>query len=252
MARTGDIYCMIIPTDIRPIDYLKGSNEYIFVTAGFILRVNYVDRHFELETPNKLAYYENFDLLKSPPEWLETIDFGIVDWIRAAINWNSEQPLPENNTVPFSFKVEGVVYSGTFNPRTNNLSLWIPGKTIICKRDAITTEFPEIQFMDRGELISKVTDIIINKIKAGQPSENADYPPALPLVFRTTSFVAGYRMYDFDYNVELDLALLIIPEREVQANLLTIETDALELAELHQGMLFDMIRSVVYEKSPSE
>lgn len=252
MVLTGDIYCMIIPTDIRPIDYLKGSNEYIFVTAGFILRVNYVDRHFELETPNKLAYYENFDLLKSPPEWFETIDFGIVDWIRAAINWNSEQPLPENNTVPFSFKVEGVVYSGTFNPRTNNLSLWIPAKTIVCRRDAITTEFPEIQFLDRGELISKVTDIIIDKIKSDQSSENADYPPVLPLVFRPETIVAGYRMYDFDYNAELDLALLILPEREVQANLLTIETDALELAELHQGMLYDMIRSVVYEKSPSE
>ena len=251
MALTGDIYCMIIPTDIRPIDYLKGSNEYIFVTAGFILRVNYVDRHFELETPNKLAYYESFELLKSPPEWFETIDFGIVDWIRGAVNWNSEQPLPENNTIPFSFVVEGVVYRGAFNPRTNNISLWVPAKTIICRRDAITTEFPEIQFMDRGELISKVTDIIIDKIKSEQSSENADYPPALPLVFRPETIVAGYRMYDFDYNAELDLALLIISEREIQANLLTIETDALELAELHQGMLYDTIRSVVYEKSPS-
>lgn len=252
MALTGDIYCMIIPTDIRPIDYLNGSNQFIFVTAEFILRVNYVDRYFELETPDNLSYHEKFEVLNSPPEWIETIDFGIVEWIRAAVNWNSEQPLPENNSVPFSFEVEGVVYRGVFNPRTNNLSLWVPAKTIVCRRDAITTEFPEIQFMDRGELISKVTDIIIDKIKSDQPSENADFPPVLPLVFRPTSFVAGYRMYDFDYNVELDLALLIIPEREIQANLLTIETDALELAELHQGMLFDMIRSVVYEKSPSE
>lgn len=252
MVLTGDIYYMIIPADIRPIDYLKASNEYIFITAEFILRVNYDSRYFELETPDRRSYHENFELLKSPPEWFETIEFGVVEWIRTAINWNSEQPLPKNNFVPFSFKVEGVVYSGAFNPRTNNLSLWIPAKTIVCRRDAITTEFPEIQFMDKGELISKVTDIIIDKIKTGQPSENADYPPALPLVFRPATFVAGYRMYDFDYNVDLDLALLIIPEREIQANLLTIETDALELAELHEGMLYDMIRSVVYEKSPSE
>lgn len=252
MVLSGDIYCMIIPTDIRPIDYLKGSNEFIFVTAGFILRVNYDSRYFELETPDRRSYHENFDLLKSPPIWFDTIDFGLADWVRAAVNWNSEQPLPENNTVPFSFEVEGVIYRGSFYPRTNNLSLWIPGKTIVCRRDAITTEFPEIQFMDRGELISKVTDIIIDKIKSDQSSENADYPTVLPLVFRPETFVAGYRMYDFDYNVDLDLALLIIPEREIQANLLTIETDALELAELHEGMLYDMIRSVVYEKSPSE
>lgn len=240
---------MIVPTDIRPIDYSKGSNEHIFITAGFILRVNYASRYFELETPNKLAYHEDFELLKSPPEWFETIDFGVVDWIRAAVNWNSEQPLPKNNFVPFSFEVEGVVYSGVFNPSTNNLSLWIPAKTIICRRDAITSEFPEIQFMERGELITKVTDIIIDKIKSVQPSENADYPPILPLVFRPKTFIAGYRMFDFDYNVDLDLALLIIPEREIQVNILTIETDAIELAEMHHGMLCDMIRSVVYEKS---
>lgn len=243
---------MIVPTDIRPIDYLKASNEYIFITARFVLRVNYVDQYFELETPDKLAYHENFGLLKSPPEWFETIDFGIVEWIRIAINWNEGQPLPEDSREPFSFKVEDVVYRGKFNPRTNNLSLTVPGKTIICRRDSITTDFPEVQFMENGELITKVTDIIIDKIKSNRSSSDIDYPPSLPLVFRPETIIAGYRMFDFDYNVELDLALLIIPEREIQANLLTIETDTLELAELHQGMLYDMIRSVVYEKSPSE
>ncbi len=252
MVLIGDIYCMIIPTDISPIDFLKDSNEFIFVTAGYVLRVNYVDQYFELETPDKLAYHENFDLLKSPPEWFETIEFGVVEWIRIAINWSEEQPHPKDSREPFSFKVEGVVYKGLFNPRTKELSLSIPNKTIICRRDSITTDFPELQFMENGELITKVTDIIINKIKSGSSKEDLDYPPSLPLVFRPETIIAGYRMFDFDYKVELDLALLIIPEREIQANLLTIETDALELAELHQGMLYDMIRSVVYEKSPSE
>jgi hypothetical protein len=37
--------------------------------------------------------------------------------------------------------------------------------------------------------------------------------------------------------------------REIKANLLLIETDAPELAELHQGMLYDVIRDVVYENT---
>ena len=244
---------MIVPDLITPIDFDKNTNEFIFILENYILRINYEDKLFELQTPNQLAYNESFEFIKSPPEWFDTIiDFGLVEWIRKAIAWNKTKSQPQDITKPFSFKVEGIIYTGTFNPRTNELSLSIPSKTIICRRDSITTDFPEIQFIENGELITKVTDIIIDKIKSGSSKKDLDYPPSLPLVFRPETIIAGYRMFDFDYNVELDLALLMIPDREIQANLLTIETDARELAELHQGMLCDVIRSVVYEKSISE
>lgn len=243
---------MIVPADISPIDYLKYSNEYIFVTAEFTLRVNYVFRYFELETPEKNSYHEDFEFLKSPPEWFETIDFGIVEWIRIAVNWNDNKPLPPDERKSFFFEIEGARYEGWFNPSTNAISLIVPGKTIVCRRDSLTTDFPDVQFMEKGELITKVTDIIIDKIKSGQPPENADQTFELPLVFNPTTIIVGFRMYDFDYNVDLDLALLIIPERQIQANLLLIETDAPELTEMHDGMLCDIIRSVVYEKSHSD
>ena len=252
MVLIGDIYCMIIPTDISPIDYLKDSNEFVFVTAGFILKVNYEKEVFELQTPDKLAFHEHFELLKSPPEWFDTIDFGLVDWVRIATNWSNEKSRPRDASEPYSFEVEDVIYKGRFNPRTNNLSLTIPGKTIICKRGSITTDYPEVQFMDYGQLITSITSVIIGKMKEEGIIDKASYPPSLPLVFKPESIVIGENTYEFGYCTDLDLALLIIPEREIQANLLTIETDALELTELHQGMLFDMIRSVVYEKSPSE
>ena len=243
---------MIVPADISPIDYLKYSNEYIFVTAGFIVRVNYLSRYFELETPDKISYHEDFEFLKSPPEWFETIDFGIVEWIRIAVNWNDNKPLTTNERKSFFFEVEGARYEGWFNPSTNAISLIVPGKTIVCRRDTLTTDFPDVQFMEKGELISKVTNIIIDKIKSGKLPENVNQSFEFPFVFNPTTIIVGYRMYDFDYNVNLDLALLIIPERQIQANLLLIETDAPELTEMHDGMLCDIIRSVVYEKSHSE
>jgi len=71
------------------------------------------------------------------------------------------------------------------------------------------------------------------------------------MLFKPEPIVIGDNRYEFDYLEDLDVALLVIPNREIQVNLLLIETDAPEWAELHQGMFYDMIRSVVYEKSPS-
>ena len=243
---------MIVPTDINPIDYLKDSNEFVFVTAEFILKVNYEDQVFELQTPDKLSYYEPFELLKSPPEWLDIIDFGIVEWISKAVNWNDKQLLPPDTSKPFSFEVDGLIYEGMFNAKTSEISLRIPGSTILCKRDSIVSDFPMLQFIDHGRLISKLTTSIISKMKRSKQADKTSYPPSLPIVFRPESIIIDDNTYGFDYLIEVDIVLLEIPYREIQANLLLIETDAPELAEMHDGMLCDVIRAVVYEKSPSE
>jgi hypothetical protein len=243
---------MIVPNDVVPIDYLKDTNEFIFVTAEYVLRVNYENRVFELQTPDKLAFNEDFDFVKTPPEYFEVIDFGLVEWIRKALVWNKSKTPPKDSSKPFSFEVDGLIYEGMFNTKTSEISLRIPGKTLICKRDSIVTDFPMVQFIDHGQLVSKVTTSIISKMKHSEQIDSTVYPPSLPIVFRPESIIIDDNTYGFDYLVEVDMVLLEIPYREIQANILTIETDAPELAELHNGMLYDVIRAVVYENDTTE
>ncbi|MFT6501514.1 MAG: hypothetical protein ACJASQ_001626 [Crocinitomicaceae bacterium] len=240
---------MIVPTDISPIDYLKESNEFIFVTAEFILRVNYESKYFDLETPEKLVYRRSFEFIKEPSEDFEIIDFGIVEWIRSAVKWNKTKSSVQDHSKHYSVEVEGIIYEGIFNSKNSDITIRIPEKTIICKRESITTDFPEIQHMEYGQLISRITTNIIQKMQRLNQEERVTYHPSLPLEFRPKSITIGENSYGFDYLTDSDLALLMIPFREIKANLLLIETDAPELAELHQGMLYDVIRDVVYENT---
>ena len=68
----------------------------------------------------------------------------------------------------------------------------------------------------------------------------------LPIVFSPKSILIDENKYEFDYIAVLDLALLAIPKRELQANLLLIESELPELAEMHEGMMYDVIRSALY------
>lgn len=243
---------MIIPNEITPVDYDKLSNEFIFVLEDFILRVNYEDKVFMLETPNQLAYNEDFDFIKSPPEWFEMIAIGLTEWIRLALKWNTTKSQPKDQSNPFSFKVEGITYTGTYNARTNDIKLNTPGRTIICDRESITTDFPEVQFMEHGQLITIIGNIVVeNMLKCKtETCQNLDFRS--PMVFNPEPIVIDNNIYEFAHLKEFDLVLLRIPNRTIQTNMLNINLDAPELAEMHQGMLIDVIRDVVYEKSPSE
>jgi|GEM_PF-2468164 len=241
---------MIIPTDISPIDYTKSNNEFIFIIAEYILRVNYESKYFELETPNKLAFRRSFDFIKNPTEEFETIDFGIVDWIKQAIKWNKTKSAEKGRFVNYSVEVEGIIYEGIFNTKTSDITIRIPERTIITKRESITTDFPEIQFIEHGQLITSISTDIVSKMQLSNQKESKQ-TFKLPLEFKPKSITIGDNIYLFDYLIGCDIALLVTPYREIQANLLLLETDAPELTELHKGMLCDVIRSVVYEKSPS-
>tara|TARA_R110001592_G_scaffold88299_10_gene260063 strand:- start:295 stop:1026 length:732 start_codon:yes stop_codon:yes gene_type:complete len=243
---------MIVPNEIAPVDYDKLSNEFIFVLEDYILRVNYEDKVFMLETPTQLAYNEDFDFVKTPPSFFDTMDFGLVEWIRKAIVWNTTKSQPKDQSNPFSFKVEGIIYTGTFNVRTNDIKLNIPGRTIICDRESITTDFPEVQFMEHGQLITIIGNIVVeNMLKCKTEScQNLDFRS--PMVFNPEPIVIGDNTYKFDHLTKLDLVLLMIPDRTIQTNMLIIQTDAPELAVLNQEMLIDVIRDVVYKKSPSK
>lgn len=243
---------MIVPNEITPIDYDKLSNEFIFVLEDFILRVNYESKLFMLETPNQLAYNEDFDFIKSPPEWFEVIAFGLVEWIQLALKWNTTKSQPKDQSNPFSFDVEGIKYTGTFNPKTNDLSLNMPGRTIICNRDAITTSFPELQYTEHGKLITIISSIVVENMLKCKTESCPKKALVAPIVFNPEPIVIDNNIYEFDHLKEFDLVLLRIPDRTIQTNMLIIQTDAPELAEMHQGMLIDVIRDIVYEKSPSE
>lgn len=240
---------MIVPNEIAPVDYDKLSNEFIFVLDDFILRVNYEDKVFMLETPNQLAYNEDFDFIKSPPEWFEVIEFGLIEWVRKAIKWNTTKSKPKDQSNPFSFKVEGITYTGTFNARTNDIKLNIPGRTIICDRESITTDFPEIQYMEHGQLITIVGNIVVENMLKCKTEHCPKKALVAPIVFNPEPIVIDNNIYEFAHLKEFDLVLLRIPDRTIQTNMLIIETDAPELAEIHQGMLIDVIRDVVYNNA---
>jgi len=240
---------MIVPDLITPIDFDKNTNEFIFILENYILRINYEDKLFELQTPNQLAYNESFEFIKSPPEWFETIDCGLVEWIRKALEWNKNKSQPQDVTKPFSFKTEGKIYTGVFNPKTNDLSLNIPGMTIISKRDAITTDFPALQYTDHGQLLTTISNIIVGNVLKLETKEPPSKELVPPIVFNTQPIVICGNTYEFDYLSEFDIILLKMPDRTIQTNMHNIEIEALELAEMHQGMLIDVIRDVVYNYS---
>ena len=243
---------MIVPNEIAPVDYDKLSNEFIFVLEDFILRVNYEDKVFMLETPNQLAYNEDFDFIKSPPEWFEVIAFGLTEWVRKAIKWNTTKSQPKDQSNLFSFEVEGINYTGTFNARTNDIKLNLPGRTIICDRESITTDFPEVQFMEHGQLITIIGNIVVENMLKCKTEPCLKKALIAPIVFNPEPIVIDNNIYEFAHLKELDLVLLWIPDRSIQTNMLIIETDAPELAEMHQGMMIDVVRDIVYKKSPSE
>lgn len=236
---------MIVPNEIAPVDYDKLSNEFIFVLEDYILRVNYEDKVFMLETPNQLAYNEDFDFIKSPPEWFEVIAIGLTEWVRLAMKWNTTKSKPSNITKPFSFKVEGITYTGTFNARTNDIKLNIPGRTIICYRESITTDFPEIQYNEHGQLITIISNIVVENMLKCKTESYPKKALVAPIVFNPKPIAIDNNTYEFDHLKELDLILLRIPDRIIHTNMLTIELDAPELAVLHQEMLIDVIRDVI-------
>ena len=238
---------MIVPNVIAPVAFDKYANDFIYTLENFILRINYQEEVFEVQTPNQIAYNEDFDF-----EWFEVIEFGLVEWVRKAIKWNTTKSKPKDQSQPFSFKVEGITYTGTFNERTNDLTLNILGRTIICNRESITTDFPELQYTEHGQLITSISSIIVGNMLKCKTEPSPNKKIATPIVFKPKPIVIGDNTYGFDHLFELDLVLIKEPDRTIQTNMLTIELDAPELAVLHQEMLIDVIRDVVYEKSPSE
>ncbi len=242
-----DIYYMIVPKDIHPIDYISSSNRFVFITQEMILYVNYEEKLFDIEMPNQITYHRTFDYLDNPEDWFITLDFGLVEWIQKALKWNKTKSKPKDQSVPFSFEVETIVYSGEFNPKTSALKLTVPARTIVCQKGNLVTDFPELQFMEFGKLITELTTEVILKMQKSGIEMSGDNQVNLPIVFAPKPIQIDKNTYEFDYIAVLDLALLVIPERELKANLQLIESELPELAELHQGMLYDVIRSVVYD-----
>ncbi len=113
---------MIVPTTISPIDYLKDTNEYVFYLEDFILKIDNTNQRFELMTTDDLAYFENFDFIKNPPEWFEVIDPGLVGWIRKAINWHELVLRNDDQYTNHKLDIDGIAYEFDYNSRTRESS----------------------------------------------------------------------------------------------------------------------------------
>ena len=237
---------MIVPQEISPIDYLKDSNEFIFTLEDFILRINYQEKVFELVTPDNIAYNENFNFIKSPPEYFEVIDFGLVEWIRKAINWSRIKPKPVDKYKTHKVEIEGKTYTIRYNPSNDSAIIYMPGRSILTNYNCFLLDFPEIQFIDHGELISVISTHVFSEVQGLEIQFSKLRKFYTPIELNPKTIETSQNSYEYDYLIDYDLIFLKIPNRQIHTNMLTITKDVPELAEMHQGMMIDVIRDVVY------
>ena len=238
---------MIVPTNVTPINYLKKTNEFVFITARYVLRINFEVQYFELQLPNNVIIRHDFEFIKSPTEEFETIDIGIAEWVEAAIKWN-ESAIQPKGSKSFAFEMYEIQYTGVFNLQTNEIKIVIPGRTITCKREALATDYPEIQFVEFGQLITEITTQVVRKVRKAKNKIADNSEVSLPNEFKPESFMIGGNKFEFDYLEVCDSLLLVIPDREILANLLLLEMEVPEFTEMYDGAFCDVIRSVIYSE----
>lgn len=223
---------MVVPVKVSPVDYLLSSNEYVFLINDFTLKVNYTTKMFELISNYEFSFTEPFSLIESPEEWFEIIDFGIVDWIRLAINWKMD--------FEFKFKLEKQQYWIEHNSNNNELLFQMGARAISSDRDRLTTNNPELQFWEGGKLLTKISDFVIeetnSKPKKALSTQNG-------YVFK--HFVINQNFYKMGYSKEFDRILLFVPKLSFYGNLLHIEKDLPWISEMYSGAIYDIIRDVL-------
>ena len=234
---------MIVPKEIAPVDYY--NKKFIFLLENFILSIDYEAETFELQTPENIAYNESFSIVKSTPEWFEDIEFGVVDWIKKAIDWNNHALKTDRQIIKTSIDVEGTVYHIEYNNKNQDLTVGIPAKTIITHQNCLLLDFPEIQHIDNGELISIITTHVFGYIQGLdiQFSDNRKF--YTPVQFTPKKICTSQYNYMFDYKPQDDLILLAMPTRQIHTNMITIELGSPELAVMHHGKMIEAIRNVV-------
>lgn len=225
---------MVVPEKVSPVDYLLSSNEYVFLINDFTLKVNYTTKMFELISNYEISFTEPFSLIENPEEWFEIIDFGIVDWIRLAINWKMD--------FEFKFKLEKQQYYIAHNSNNNELLFQMESRTITSARDELTTKHPELQYWEGkdGHFITKITDFIIdetnNKTEKTTATQNG-------YIFK--HLVINQNFYKVGYSKEFDRILLFVPKLSFYGNLLHIEKDMPWISEMYSGAIYDIIRDVL-------
>lgn len=233
---------MVVPEKVSPVDYLLSSNEYVFLMNDFTLKVNYTTKMFELISNHKISFTEPFSLVETPEEWFEIIDFGIVDWIRLAINWKMD--------FEFTFKLEKQQYYIAHNSNNNELLLQMENRTISKARDELTTDYPELQYWEGGKLLTKITDFVLDEL-----CNKLDYvlsdnqikqkPFATQIGYTFKQLAINQNFYKIGYSKEFDRILLFVPKLSLYGNLLHIEKDMPWISEMHSGAMYDIIRDVL-------
>lgn len=245
---------MIAPKEIAPIDYNKNTNDFIFTLDNFLLFINYETETFSLQRPDNIAYNESFDILKSPPKWFDDIEFGVVDWVKRAIKWDDQTIRNSRHIVKTSVEVDEIMYHVEFNTKTNDISVEIPGKTIISHPNSLFYDFPEFKYMDNGgELITKLTFEMFYLTQGLEKKPDDHRKFSAPITFTPKKISTSQYNYKFEYKLDYNLIFLEIPKRQlhIHTNMLTLELGPTELTKMHDGKLIEAIRNVVQAKSLS-
>jgi len=239
---------MIVPKEIAPVDYNKNTNQFIFLLDNFILSINYEAETFELQNTENIVYNEVFSLVETPPKWFEEIEFGVVDWVKKAIDWNN-QVQKKGKLIKTTISADGVVYILEYNPSNFDFSLEIPGKTIISHPNSLFYDFPEFKLMDDGELISLLTAEICYQTQGLdlKPSDRRIFNA--PITFHPKKVSTSRYNYGFEFLMDYDLLFLEIPTRQIQTNMFSVELGLQELLKMHNGKLIEAIKNFVNEQS---
>lgn len=230
---------MVVPKEVSPIDYIE--NEYIFTINEFALRVNYSTKVFELLVNYEISYTEPFSIVDSPPEWLDILDFGLIEYIRLVLKWKMDFAI--------KFKLEDQLCFIEYNTKNHELLFQMESRTISTPRDSLTTIYPELQYWEgkNGQLITKITDFVIEEI-----NNNEEKPEATQNGYRFKYLVVNQNYYQIGYSKEFDRILLIVPKLSLYGNLLHIEKDLPWISEMNSGAMYDIIRDTIFNLAPSK
>lgn len=233
---------MVVPKEVSPVDYLQNTNEYVFLINDFILKVNYQNKLFEVVTGNKQAFTESFTTVDNPPEWLDILDFGLVDYLKLVLKWKMDFEI--------KFKLEDQLYYLAYNTTNHELLFQMESRTISTARDSLTTIHPEFQYWEDGKLLTKITDFVLDELcdRLDHLCNNNQIEPknfATQKGYNYSLLTINQNSYEIGYSKEFDKIILIVPKLSFYTNLLYLEKDLTWISEMNSGAMFDIIRDTI-------
>ena len=179
------------------------------------------------------------------PEQYENMDDGVVEWIRKAIKWNELKLRNKSYYSYHQLELDGCMYEIQYNSLNDELVIANYERVIITQRRHLVTDFPEIQFVQNGLLLTEITEYITRTYPNGIIEKMQAVNVEVPATFIPYRVDIDGNWYEMSFRAKDDMLYVRLPKREIFTNLLEMEKDAPELAETHDSEIYGRIRELV-------